>query len=127
MKTSQILRDAKATIQKYGWMKGLYGDERRGFCILGAVMYQMEAPETGITTAAIDELAKVVGIPKQMSAQIAWWNDSPARTKAQVYDVFDQAIANAQAREAIQEVQSWAKAEPPAVDIKKDIDIPVTA
>jgi hypothetical protein len=104
MTPKELLEKAKKTIQEKGWTQGAYKrgpNAEGGFCMYGAiyeaagVMTSSDGPDiipTGKLAdsihAARNALVRAVGNP------IAY-NDAAGRTKDQVLEVFDDAIARA--------------------------------
>jgi hypothetical protein len=85
--TVRVLLEAKAHIEKYGWAQdtNIAHDGRR--CIIGAVQTAQGAFWGG--SSAYDAIARAIGTP-----EIAVWNDRAGRTKADVLEAFDRAVAN---------------------------------
>lgn len=80
MTEKEILLGVASLIDKFGLMKGRYGNDFEGFCILGAfhetIKYlDWSAPDTKIVSSnAIDMLKNDIG-------DIPEWNDKWYRTK----------------------------------------------
>jgi hypothetical protein len=66
------LLDAADRIEKHGWVRCEWGNERRGYCVLGALRGAPQSLE------AEYELNSYLGMPAH------WWNDGPGRTKGEV-------------------------------------------
>lgn len=98
MKTSDVLRAAKARIDTPArWCNnGPFADYERSadllpVCMLGGIgIVTTERPER---TAAIEALTRAVG------TYVGVWNDAPGRTHAEVMEMYDRAIADAEAAE----------------------------
>ena len=89
MDVHEVLVAARNLIDREGWTQNHYGRPGRGFCVYGAC----GAAEHGSALCggygpAEDVMRKVLGAP-----QLAAWNDTPGRTKAEVLAAFDKAIA----------------------------------
>lgn len=91
MKTSEILKKARAHLVKYGWRQGDYGVEGGPCCAVGALSggapYNSEAHR--LLMQAI----------KYENDSLSTWNDAPGRTKRQVLAAFTKAIRLAEKEE----------------------------
>lgn len=87
MTTKEILRRAKRKIEA-GWCKGYY--ERQGSCCADGALI-LAARHFDERHKARSALRAVVG--RQWS-RIEHWNDAKERTKRQVLEAFDKAIAS---------------------------------
>lgn len=82
----QALIAARWIIENVGWRQGSFGNERTGFCAVGA-LGSVECSGS-IYNNAVDKLLSV--LPK--NGTIPDWNDRPSRTKRQVVEAFTSAI-----------------------------------
>lgn len=103
MKTSTVLKKAKALLETKGWTKGHLAEDKDGvpthslstratcFCAIGAIERACgREPFNALAVGpAIDALTDV--LPSSY-AEPADYNDAPRRTKAQVLALFDRAI-----------------------------------
>jgi hypothetical protein len=100
----QILREARVLLEK-GWCQGVLsscyenGAPTR-FCMIGAIdqaartiAYRDHNTPYSISAYAHDTVRKVLCVPR-----VSDWNDTRGRTKAQVLEVMDYAIAKAAGR-----------------------------
>ena len=69
--------DAARRIERYGWIRGSYGNYRKGYCVLGALRAGSLVP--------FPELHDFL----QLSAfeSLVAWNDAPDRTAEEVIDM----------------------------------------
>lgn len=98
----QVLIDAKALIQKHGWIQGSYGNSYIGYCASGAICsvaqaagWAAAAEAAPVARAAASAVARAAG-PAAARAEldIVEYNDAQGRTKEEVLAVFDKAIAS---------------------------------
>lgn len=68
-------------IEQYGFIKHAFGDRRRGFCAVGAIV---DAYEDGAYSPLISENLRKL---QQHVGAADWWNDAPERTKEEVVKV----------------------------------------
>jgi hypothetical protein len=110
MKTSEILRAAKALIEDPAhWVQGTYGRQTREstehllgddprttcWCSVGAIQKVMGMYHEYTTEALLDKVSKNLH-----GVGIINFNDRATTTHAQVMEVWDAAIAKAEAEEA---------------------------
>lgn len=86
--TLKILSGAKELLVNRGWIQGNFASEC-GYCAIGAINRSV----AGDTGPAFRALANAAGIGCSW-AEIGAWNDADERTKADVLDAFDRAIAS---------------------------------
>lgn len=67
-------------IERYGWTVGAYGDEERGYCILGACKATVISPEDHF-------LASFIAAQTTM----AYWNDSVCSSKIEAISLLQAA------------------------------------
>jgi hypothetical protein len=82
----EILLEAVAILEKYGWQQGTMGDKRAGFCALGAISQAGEIDEYGFSghsPAHYEAACKL----SSMVGHIPTWNDNGIRTKEEVIAV----------------------------------------
>ncbi len=101
--TLQILTDARGLIHKYGWIRGDLGNRKTGHCAVGALRASVPDgtfKDLGVTweqyviaARSLEDLTQQNGTPES----IARWNDSVARDKEEVLEMFDWAIGIEQA------------------------------
>lgn len=88
--TKDLLVFGKSRIEQYGWIQHRFGTKAVGFCMAGSMI-----PDGGrvseFANAADQCLRKVIG-----ENSIGKWNDMPGRTKEEVLEAFDKAIALAE-------------------------------
>lgn len=87
------LREAKALLLKEGWVQHAYSSAW-GFCLAGALRYvaQDDADCAQALEALVSENKFLKGL--QPLNEIIFWNDDPRRTKEQVIDLIDRALAS---------------------------------
>lgn len=100
MTTVEILRKAKAELQRRGWRQGAFGHLGSGpMCMVGAylaVKGDYDCDHRGYAEApAYVLLAKATG---SAPYSVSGWNDATGRTVDEVYAAFDRAIALAEAQ-----------------------------
>ncbi len=84
-----LLIRARERIEKKGWCQGAF---HRGSasCMMGALGYtRKRGCPSGLHYMAGEQLRSFVG-----GDLVPHWNDRPGRTKAEVLEVFDKAIAS---------------------------------
>lgn len=86
MTTLEHLQTAARLLVMGGFCRGTYSNEAGQHCILGAV--RAVAPEYFVVPAAVYTLTDALG-----SHNLANWNDTPGRTKDEVLELFNYAIA----------------------------------
>lgn len=98
MKTSEILKEARAHLVKYGWQQFQLGTRGHPCCAEGALV--TAAPRGGVGAKyyykALDYLNRAVGIGDE---PLNGWNDAPGRTQDEVLEAFDWAIKLAEKEE----------------------------
>lgn len=111
MTTVEILRGAKAELQRRGWHQGYFlpeaaneapagSAERRNcpVCLMGALNCAAgwepdEDRDGGLTTSEAENiLLDLLGYPKDSTGEIAKWNDTDGRTVDEVHALLDRAI-----------------------------------
>jgi len=90
-----VLRAARALIVKHGWIKGHEGNERVGFCALGAIKHVAASLE--LREAAYRKLTNANHLPNPWIHKVPrrcvwWWNDGRGQTERQVLAGFARAI-----------------------------------
>lgn len=105
LSTVEVLRGAKAVIERNGWHQGDYADRRPEFrgkpprecpvCLLGAINVASGGdPDDDSEVTEAERLLK-----QCMKQYVPTWNDAPGRTVAEVYALLDEAIERAEAGE----------------------------
>lgn len=90
--TVEYLREARDILIEEGWTQGAYVTPR-GYCAVGACSHVSPARYASpITTSIIMPLWEALAA--EGIDYIFEWNDAPGRTKEEVIDLFDRAIAN---------------------------------
>lgn len=92
-----ILKGARAAIAQFGHVKGIYGNERWGMCISGAMRYAYTGSTSGIVHNDQEEYweaeaAIKADLPVYWNGYIVDWNDAPDRTKEDVLNLLDRVI-----------------------------------
>lgn len=102
METVEILRRAKAEIERRGWMQGGYGDTRKPaatcpVCMEGALQAAVHGdPFEYRQVSELDEAMEFLRTAADLDEDQALgddWNDDTDRTKEDVLAAFDRAIA----------------------------------
>ena len=104
----QVLIAAKWMLENVGWCKGNYvsykdsiGLEIESLCILGAInRVEIDEDKVGIHSAAKSMIWELIKKQKQnsslhMDSAIGTWNDESKRTKKEVIQLLNKAIAQA--------------------------------
>lgn len=98
MTTTEILRAARAKVEK-GWCQGPPAKDGNGhatysgsdrackWCSVGAIWSVLDAT-TGEQACAEVAIQNALGV-----TSLAFWNEKPGRTQAEVLEAFDKAIA----------------------------------
>lgn len=90
MRTSRLLKEARKALVSHGWVQGRTGSRTYGLCLDGALQLCTDTPATlrraRITLAGV--IRETYGI-----YSIETWNDQNERTKAEVLELLDAAIA----------------------------------
>lgn len=93
----KTLIDAKNLIIQHGWHQGSWGNREVGFCLIGAVGESSKDGYFLATTIAL--LKSHLAAESEVSPPVKWtqnsivtWNDDPARTQTEVFQVLDQII-----------------------------------
>jgi hypothetical protein len=94
-KVSDVLVDALAAIDEYGWTKDTLGSTSEGFCARGAIYHATGGGR--LYGKAEGTLSRVIG-----GRSVPGWNDSMFRTKGQVRRAFRRAIDSARVEESIE-------------------------
>lgn len=89
MKTvKQLLIATKSLIETRGWCQGMYSDANQRICLTEG-LYRAGKQ---LNFEDYDELQKVVG--SFVGLSFTGWNDAPGRTKEEVLEMLDKAIAS---------------------------------
>ena len=85
-------------LEQHGWTQGHYGNERDGFCMVGALYRALR--EEGLTDEFFPWQGPLAQTLRHLRAQtgianIAMWNDEEGRTFSQVREVMRRAAAEA--------------------------------
>jgi hypothetical protein len=105
MTTTQILRAAKDVILTRGWTRGDWDNERGEVCVMGAVNVATVGCARASRFAESDMLSarcETWSLLQRLLPSgfgISDWNDSRGRTPEDILDLFDRAIAFAEAEE----------------------------
>lgn len=95
MKTeAEKLRNARALIEK-GWTQGLLARNKDGE---GAFSDATEAVSFCAVGACVRSGVSCGHLKKLLGVDTTSWNDTPGRTKEEVLDLFDRAIALAESK-----------------------------
>lgn len=78
----KCLLDAREYIRKHGWCQGEFFDQKGQVCLAGAII----KIKSGIQTES-----KAFVRVQQIEKNIAFYNDSPDRTKEEVMDLLEKA------------------------------------
>jgi len=79
-----VLVKAIFLIRMHGWRQRAFGNERDGFCVVGALNRAHE--QTGFRTGVLGLLQELVG-----GGKVAEWNDAPGRTAVDVIALLERA------------------------------------
>jgi len=108
---SKVLKNAKATLQRVGWVKGVFVRPDGRLCSLGAIKTVLYGDAYGnivLGTSHTERVASVQVLTEQdylydraadaicketLHDNVADWNDSEETTYENVMDTFDAAIA----------------------------------
>jgi hypothetical protein len=102
IRPSRALAKARAAIERYGWVRGKFGDKSCGFCAAGAI--GCVAPTY---TEQWRDLMNVLMLFERLDGNwTAGWNDAPERTREEVLAAFTSAIAIAESIEAYESAVS---------------------
>lgn len=114
MKPVEVLRKAKALIEERGWCQGDFTNEAGCFCMLGAcyaalgstfnLRVELDDDDGSVVARffepSMDSFPSDVTRPLLAAVEAYYvhdWNDTRGRTKKEVLDAFDRAIALAEA------------------------------
>jgi hypothetical protein len=87
---TKLLIEGRERIEQ-GWCQGRF-EAKGSFCMLGAIRYDHQT--TKWRRAARKRLARALGLGQEADGNhIPNWNDAPGRTKDEVLQAFDRAIA----------------------------------
>lgn len=97
---STALTRVRETLVEYGWLQHFLGNERTGFCLIGAIRHTLLDSDTSnmdLYMQCIKVLhsmcvSKHSIVPQFQVATLQSWNDHHKRTEDQVLDLLDQAI-----------------------------------
>lgn len=108
-KTAAVLRDAKAVLERNGWLQGQLYDRSQAdsgidfpacrVCLVGALRTAASGRPNGVGElfdVAYDALCEVVG-DFDSERSVAEWNDVEGRTVDEVYALLDAAAERAEA------------------------------
>lgn len=87
MKKSEVVEGAAEVIRTYGWTKGSFGSDERGYCLMGAASRFMWDHNENASFYIQDVIA--VGIPNRGNPIL--FNDYRAKKVEDVLDVLDRA------------------------------------
>lgn len=93
MKTSDHILDAIQNLDRFGWIQGEYGSEKKGFCLLGALDHRAIT----IYDSTLDAVKQILGTPCTVK-----WNDTPGRTEQEVLEALEAAYVVALQDEGIE-------------------------
>lgn len=99
MNTKDYLVEAKNLILNHGWVQGGYGNERQGYCAVGALtqvqnnLVERGVDETEAFAAFMEADSAIEDALRQHGyvTAIPFWNDASGRTREQVLEIFDAA------------------------------------
>lgn len=94
---SDILRKAQQLIVKYGWVRGTIGDEKRGYCMYGALETTVNNKYSPLACSAYMYVVEL--IREKGSDCIVTFNDYVAQNEVEVIEVFNRAIQHAKLQE----------------------------
>lgn len=105
MNVVEVLTEARRKIAEVGWCKGNFvaRDEEGkicAYCAYGAISWSIplelsQPVRVGVSEGAIGKLKEVLRAEHGFDDYIAEWNDAEGRTKEEVIDLFDEALARA--------------------------------
>lgn len=90
-----VLTHTKETLRQYGWLKNRLGNQRTGFCLIGAVRHAVfgNGPVTRSKVSLYIECIKVLHRAcAQGDLPLQAWNDADDRTLDHVHSLLDQTI-----------------------------------
>ena len=104
MRAAEVLEKAIEKIETRGWQQGMFGDEHRGYCLMGAINESVcgkswkrvdEHVLFGERAPAVGKIKDVLRVTPTCSFpdEIVYWNDHPRRTKEEVLEVLYKAKA----------------------------------
>lgn len=109
LSTVQVLRGAKAVLERNGWTQKDYAALGPGYdgstpladcpvCLRGAVNVAGGSPDPASATEASDDAWRVLRrmVYQRYHEAPIGWNDKPGRTLAEVYALLDEAIVRAE-------------------------------
>jgi hypothetical protein len=100
MLSSEILKKAQRAIVEHGWLKGRFGNEEEGFCMLGALSFAKECTPHGIlNTPEYNILNQVIANTYEGACGVTWFNDEIAKGKTEAIEMFNRAIQLAKCKE----------------------------
>jgi hypothetical protein len=80
---AKLLRAAANILETKGWYQGSFGNEEKGFCLLGSINV-VDTGEATWSTSPDANLAKEAIRVVSGQRFLSRWNDSPGRTKSEV-------------------------------------------
>ena len=83
MNLKKILLKAADKIDKFGWIRGAYGNELIGYCI-GEAIHASGGRRDLIGERDLDTIRLALGFRNRW--ELPKWNDQPERTKEQVIE-----------------------------------------
>lgn len=87
LKTSEVLRKAGDVLRERGWAQGRLVNSYGEVCAIGA----LQIAEHGFLAKEGDELVAALRLPLGDGMAVSIWNDHPARSRAEVEQLFDAA------------------------------------
>lgn len=102
MLTSEVLKKAQRAIVEHGWVKGNFGDEEQGFCMMGAIGFALQQSGRGgvLSSAAYQTLSDQIYKENGDNYEgVTHYNDKIAKDKKDVEEMFNRAITLAKMRE----------------------------
>lgn len=97
MTSADILRSAKAVIERDGWKQGYVRLATGRSCCMTVAIWRVATGHDGddLRVKAMDFLAKAIDVKAIAGVGIIDWNDAPGRTVEEVYAAYDTAITAA--------------------------------
>jgi hypothetical protein len=104
-KAVELGKLARSVLEQHGWTQGNFGEPGVGFCTLGAIRQaREETKRLGMTVDAwldargvlLNAIYNVLPLD-EWSGSLIDWNDAKGRTKDEVFDLFDRAVARIEA------------------------------
>ncbi len=92
MRISEVLRAAKARIERFGWIQGRSQNAEGACCIVGAIMAETDTLDSPYLSEVLPMVRRNIG-----DVRVPTWNDTAGRTKEEVLSVLERSAAEAEA------------------------------